>query len=145
MEHVIFSRRSGQTAKTLDAPISAGRYLQLRREAAGFTIAQIAERLAPAHKDRSDAVALIKILERDGARPRHEGAIAVLRTIFPFDIAVYRQLCETPADRHPLICRGCGCSRYDLCEDETGCCHFEQPGQCTRCTERAAQTKRFAA
>ncbi|MFC3581110.1 hypothetical protein [Sphingomonas hylomeconis] len=146
MEHVIFSRRAGTDRKASDRklPLAAGAYLKLRRMSAGLTVDQVANRLAPAPKDRDDSLALVRMLETSGARARHEGTIAALGQIYRFDVAVYRQLCEVPSDRHPVICRGCGCSRHDACEDDANCCHFVSAVECSRCADRAAQTQRLA-
>lgn len=151
MQHALFSsRQTGKThaAGTAPGPLTAGRYLKLRRQAAFLSVDQVAERLAPAERDRADAAALVRMLETDGARARHDGTLAVLGRIFRFDIAVYRQLCDTPVDRHPMICRGCGCSKDDPCLAEGSawdCCHFVSPFECTRCSDGAAQARRCAA
>ncbi|WCM29216.1 hypothetical protein NDN01_10155 [Sphingomonas sp. QA11] len=116
--------------------MTAAGYIRLRRLSAGFTVEQVAERLAPRMRDRSEAIALIRMLETDGARARHNATLSALARVFPFDLAVYRQLLDEPADRHPAICRGCGCTHWDPCEDQQRMCGWATPDQCTRCATR---------
>lgn len=119
------------------ATISAPRYLQLRRLAAGLTVAQVGERIAPRLRDRAAAVALVALLETEGACARHDTTLSALGDVFAFDPLVYRQLSEAPADRHPLICASCGCSHWDPCEREDGCCSWAAPDQCSHCAASA--------
>lgn len=137
------SRQTGKSrahiaARALDrSPMTPARYLQLRREAAGLSIAQVAARLPTRHVDADMAASVIRTLETPGARARHRATLDALRTVFPFDIDVYRQLCEEPAERHPMICRGCGCSTHDACVEADGhtCCLWAVPTLCTRCMD----------
>ena len=76
------------------------------------------------------------MLETDGVRAKHEVTLALLGRAFPFDRAVYRQLLEEPADRHPPICRGCGCTHWDPCENAHGYCSWATADQCTHCAQR---------
>lgn len=130
--------RAHVAARALDqSPMTPARYLQLRREAAGLSILQIAEHLASKPGDVSLALSVIRSLEQPGIRARHRSTLDSLRRAFPFDIDVYRQLCEEPAERHPQICRGCGCSTYDACVEADGytCCLWAVPTLCTRCMD----------
>lgn len=120
------------------ATMTAPRYLQLRRLAARMTVKDVAERLAPRLRDRAAATALVALLETEGAVARHDTTLAALGHVFAFDPLVYRQVSETPADRHPEICEGCGCSHWDPCESESGCCSWSAPGQCSHCADAAA-------
>lgn len=137
-----------------DVPLTPAAYLRLRREFAGISrqhvAAQLALVLAPRTDDtdaraarafgsRDDALALVDQLETPGARARHREAIEVLQAIFPLDPDVYFQLADTPAHRHPRVCRGCGCSTYDTCNGHDGVCTWATPSQCTRCAEREAR------
>lgn len=133
------SRQTGKNCAHVAAraPMTPAAYLRLRREDARLTIAQVAERLPTRHVDAGLAASVIRTLETPGARARHRATLDALRTVFPFDIDVYRQLCEEPAERHPQICRGCGCSTYDACVEADGhtCCAWALPTLCTRCME----------
>jgi hypothetical protein len=114
-------------------------YLHLRRVAARLTVDQVAERLAPRARDRAEATALIYLLETAGVRARHTETLVMLAKVFPFDPLVYRQLAEEPADRHPRVCRGCGCSHWDPCRapfEEEGCA-WATLTCCTRCAPEA--------
>jgi hypothetical protein len=111
-------------------PITPATYLTLRREAAGLTRMQVARRLYEIKIRRffgdrrprrlfdsvARALATIEQLEVPGARARYRPVIDVLGGIFPLDADVYHQLIDEPADRHPAICRGCGCSAHDACD-----------------------------
>jgi hypothetical protein len=131
------------------AAMSPGRYLQLRREAAGLSISDVADRLVALDDKlmREEAAALIRLLELPTAKARFRATLDRLRTIFTFDIAVYLQLTDEPADRHPKICRGCGCTQWDACSDEHGhTCFWAEPGLCSGCVEGATgPTRRRAA
>lgn len=128
------ARRSAVAAVL--APLTPAAYLTLRREAAGLTIAQVAERIAPRLQDRVDAALLIDMLETPGCKARDRDTINRLRAVFPFDPDVYFQLATEPADRHPRVCRGCGCSHWDPCDGPDGTCAWSTDASCTRCAER---------
>jgi hypothetical protein len=133
-------------------PITPAQYLTLRREAAGLSRMQVARRLYAIKVRRffgdrrprrlfdsvDQALATIEQLEIPGARSKYRPVIDVLGGIFPLDADVYHQLIDEPADRHPAICRGCGCSAHDACD---GICSLAR-GVCTRCV---ASTRRLAA
>ncbi len=137
------SRQTGKSrahiaARALDrSPMTPDRYLQLRREAAGLSILQVAEHLAQRPGDVSLALSVIRSLETPRIRARHRSTLQNLRRAFPFDLDVYRQLCEEPAERHPMICRGCGCTTHDACVEADGqtTCAWALPTLCTRCRD----------
>jgi len=128
-------------------PFTPASYLRLRRTAARLTIEQAAERIAdraaPVQGRRigrtnalAELRALLRQLETPGVVARSADTLALLRLAFPFDPDVYRQLATEPADRHPRICRGCGCSEHDACAVEPfGNCAWAAPTLCTRCTD----------
>lgn len=130
-------------AKGLPAPdtgaLIPAAYLKLRRLAAGLSVEQVARRIAPRARDQAEATALIYLLETPGVRARHTETLIMLAKVFPFDPLVYRQLAEEPADRHPRVCRGCGCSHWDPCrapfEEEK--CAWATLTCCTRCAPEA--------
>jgi hypothetical protein len=122
------------------APLRPHEYLQLRRRAAGLTVDQVAEHLAPRAAERGACLAFLRLWET----PRviaSDGALAQLRRAYPFDPEVYRQLATEPADRHPRVCRGCGCTRWDPCLDGEDCaCSWsdDAPDRCTCCARGEA-------
>ncbi|MFD1949910.1 hypothetical protein ACFSGX_03890 [Sphingomonas arantia] len=112
-------------------------YLRLRRVAAGLSIGDVATVLAPRIANRRTAFALVRLWEADGVIAEPTDVIR-LRAAFRFDVAVYRQLCEGPEDRHPRICTGCACSERDPCLSElAGTCGWASDTLCTRCEARS--------
>lgn len=122
------------SAEQLLPPLTAADYLRLRREAAKLSIPAVAAALVSTSADRGEAAAFLRLIETPGARVSRHDTLLRLQAIFPFDPAVYGQLIDEPADRHPQICRGCGCSHWDPCdEDGRGPCAWSSPTSCTRC------------
>lgn len=135
MLHALTSRRTGKSASASAlAPACAkvmtpSLYLRLRREAAGLSRMQVAQRLNAIQIKRvfgdrrprrlydsvAQALATVQQLEAPGAYARYRPMIDFLGGIVPLDVDVYHQLRNEPADRHPLVCRGCGCSTHDAC------------------------------
>lgn len=114
------------------AVMTPDRYLTLRRQAAGLSVQEAAAAAMPTNS--AGAATIIRLWETPGVRA-HYGDLEQLRRAFPFDPAVYRQLAEEPADRHPSVCRICACSHWDPCEDHEhgGACGWSEPDRCTRC------------
>ncbi|BCA60219.1 hypothetical protein [Sphingomonas sp. HMP6] len=119
-------------------PLKPDEYLNLRRRAAGLSIVEVARLIAPSPKDHAEAVALVAMLEAPGCRARFPETIEALQRAYPLDLAVYRQLADEPADRHPTVCRSCGCSEWDPCHHEQGTCGWASTTKCTRCAEFAS-------
>ena len=119
-------------------PLKPDAYLKLRRRAAGLSIVDVARIIAPRERDRAEAVALVAMLDAPGCRARHSETLDALRSAFQFDPSVYRQLADEPADRHPTVCRGCGCSEWDPREDQHGACAWSGHTDCTRCAGSAS-------
>ena len=113
-------------------------YLRLRRNAAGLSIAQIAEQLMPRIEFRSMTAAFLRVLETDGYTAKQRVHIERLAQVFPLDPDIYFQFVEEPTERHPLICSGCGCSAYDRCTGADGACLWRAPDACGVCLDRAA-------
>ena len=135
MLHVSSSTHRCVTLKTaLIAPVTPAGYLRLRRNAAGVSVADAAKVIAP--NNRAEGVALIRLLETDGAAARYVETIHALRDAYPVDADVYLQLRDGPAATHPRICAGCGCSHWDPCvaPDDVGTCTFADEKTCTRCS-----------
>lgn len=135
MLHVPFNARpAAPTAAIALQPLTPGEYLRLRREAAKLTIADVAARIAPDNTLRGEAAAFLRLIETPGARVSRNDTLLRLQAAFPFDPSVYAQLCDEPADRHPQVCRGCGCSHWDPCDtDGHGPCAWSTSSSCTRC------------
>lgn len=136
MIHFELPPRSMAKAPAAPGALSPAAYLHLRRVAAGLSVDQVAERLAPRARDRAEATALIYLLETAGVRARHAETLHMLRAIFPLDPEVYRQLAEDPAERHPRICRSCGSSHWDPCTAGDECCAWATLTCCTRCARQ---------
>ncbi|MDQ2762108.1 MAG: hypothetical protein M3Y22_00990 [Pseudomonadota bacterium] len=125
-------------ATTVPPPLKPAEYLSLRRKTAGLSIEQVAIAIAPRIFDRPAACALIRMLETPGHTARYPRTLQRLARIFPFDAGVYRQLVEEPADRHPSVCRSCGCSHWDPSPGSVvGNCEWSTPAMCGRCATSA--------
>jgi hypothetical protein len=112
-------------------------YLRLRRQAAGLSVEDVAVLLAPRAADRGAARAFVRLLETDLMVARKARPIERLATCYPLDPAVYYQLAG-PAP-HPRVCRGCGCSEWNLCQhEERGACSLASPTRCSHCATPAA-------
>ncbi len=123
--------------------MTAARYLELRRKAAGLTRYELAARLNRLARqgrwnDFRATVELIEQLERPGISARHLELLQAIAVFIPVDVAIYNQLANDPVDRHPTICLSCGCSAYFPCTGTAGICTLER-GTCTRCQSGAAQ------
>lgn len=115
------------------APLTAADYIRLRREAAGLTIAQVAKKIAPSPRDLAAATGLVELIEQPGNVARRHNTLDRLQSAFPFDPDVYRQLATEPADRHPHVCRGCGCSEYDTDDGHPVTFACASDSACVRC------------
>lgn len=135
MLHVPFNDRPAPPIAAIALPpLSPAEYLRLRREAAKLSIADVAARIAPDSALRGEAAAFLRLIETPGARVSRNDTLLRLEAVFPFDPSVYSQLCDEPADRHPQVCRGCGCSHWDPCDtDGRGPCAWSSASTCTRC------------
>lgn len=151
MLHALTSRRSGKfaLAPALACPkvMTPSLYLRLRREAAGLSRTQVAQRLYDIKIKRvfgdrrprrlydspAQALATVQQLETPGAYAKYRPMIDFLGGIVPLDADVYHQLRDEPADRHPLVCRSCGCSTHDACD---GACTLTG-ALCSHCTTNA--------
>ncbi|MET0374828.1 MAG: hypothetical protein ABW128_11295 [Rhizorhabdus sp.] len=125
------------------AVISPADYIRLRRHAALLTIADLALRLVGA-ADRAETVAeTLRLAERPGATIGNDRLVDLLARAMPltFDAAVYRQLRDEPADRHPTLCGECACSGWLRCECDDGQdCRIGEGGLCSACEQHAASS-----
>jgi hypothetical protein len=149
--------RAAPAAPPLPPPAASvmlpGRYLQLRRKAAGLSIDQLATLFSDASELSPKAKAAraaevrnaIQLLEADSpalTTPSRDMLVGRLRSFFRFDAAVYATLQSYrihPATTVQKICRGCGCTWHDACQHEHygNCAWAETPANeppiCTHC------------
>lgn len=166
MHHFIPPARRPATTSVALGPLDAASYLGLRIAAAGYTVDAFARavimvqdhnRPVPAARPTIAESRLryrqmrndVALALRPRARLRDPAILDLVASLIPFDPAVYRQLASEPTDRHPVVCRGCGCSGNDPCiaEDDTGehVCRTALPGLCSHCLTRGAAGARAAA
>lgn len=120
------------------APIKPGAYLRLRREAAGLSVADVAELIAPSRILVALNERLIPQIEAGEIRP-HPSWVAKLSTVYRFDRHLFDLLASF--DVLMRVCTVCGCSDLDRCDDEAdGSCAWsaERPDTCTHCIRREA-------
>lgn len=104
--------------------MTPGRYLRLRRKAAGLELDDVL--LA------SDTALLA--IERD-LRPATDREIAQLRVQFQFDTQILAEISRGGA---PRMCRVCGCTENDACADVFGLgCHWVERDRCSACSDCA--------
>lgn len=127
-------------APSILPPLTAADYLQLRRKAARLSVEEVARRLAPKGTPIGGVVAFVRLIETPRTRLHRDDTLLRLQGIFRFDPAVYRQLTEEPADRHPQVCRSCGCSHWDMGDDDSSdASTWSSPTSCTRCVPEGSQ------
>ena len=136
-------RRTATPVPFAMPPMSAAQYLRLRRTAAGLSIDDVAARLAPRIADRAEAAGLVRSLETPERYARARSTVDRFAAIIPLDPDVYFQLVEEPADRHPTICRGCGCSEGCPCTGDRGICSLALSTLCTSCADRSPEWAGF--
>lgn len=116
-----------------------GFYIALRRRAARLTVAEVEAELGAGGARLSAPLAL---LEAERAKPTYADA-RLLGRVFPISAAVVSELgCGTG----PRICRSCGCSQFDPCDEGNGRgCAWAEPDLCTACIpDTAAPAARAA-
>lgn len=121
--------------------MTPGTYLRKRRQAAGLSVQNVAQRLASlptAHGLTFNA--RIELLNRallrieanvDFLTPEYANLV---RTAFPFDAQVYARLAAGTLPV-PRICKSCACTHSDPCGDGEHTCSWSQgiPDLCTTC------------
>lgn len=105
--------------------MTPGTYLQKRRQAAGVSLADT-EMLADLG---AGELALIEAGERETT----EETVDKLAQIFRFNRIIYRGLA---AGRPMQVCRGCGCSTYDPCDDHGRGCAWVDRDMCSMCRRK---------
>lgn len=130
--------------RPLAAPMRPGRYLELRRTAAGLDLADVARMLSPAPHGLERVRAQVAKVEADDPDAPSFDLVDELRRCFSFDADVYHLLvahradpaCELPL---PRICALCGCTLYDACHDERrGACAWVSEDLCSHCVGHGA-------
>lgn len=102
--------------------ITPGAYLQLRRQAAGLMVGEVA----------IDELAVVAI-EGDH-RPPTEMELQVLAWAFRFSMTVLIGLARGITAR---LCRTCGCSEFDPCmDDDNYGCSWVESDLCSACADR---------
>lgn len=111
-------------------------YLRLRRQTAGLTIPQVAEKLCDNDADRREMIGLIACLETTVVTAKHPSTLLALARAFSLDPAVYWALVDRQGVP-PRVCRTCGCSYWDSClcghGDAADICELVSDILCSRC------------
>jgi hypothetical protein len=119
-------------------------YIRMRREAAGLSIAQAARPFWHHGAHQADVERNFRRIETVGIRMKR---LWSMTRAFPLSLTVYRQLCDTPADRHPRLCRACGWDEWTPQLDVEGFdCTWAQadPRICSSAPRPAAACSRRA-
>lgn len=132
--------------------MAPGLYLTLRRRASGLTLQHVV--LSVVHSGTRDSEerraafrqALVALEADQLSGPPQIGIVDKLKEVFSFDAGIYWLLVSYrqgggPNHRPPAICRGCGCTQNDACDDlGQGCAWVPgDPNLCTVC-ERNERT-----
>lgn len=120
--------------------MTPGRYLMLRREAAGLSIEDVAAMVHTSpHLGEVDRVGWLRRIEADIAALSVD-VIMALHGRYRFSGPVLTALIDarsfgTDAIAVPSICHNCGCSQFDACFDGHATCawHNESEIICTSC------------
>jgi hypothetical protein len=157
-----FALPTRRQSSALTVALTPGAYLALRRAAAGYTpeaftrafiMVQDHDRPRPVTAPSIEETRQrfrqtrneLALLERPRTVARDQATLRAIASVIPFDIDVYRQLAAEPADRHPRICRGCGCSGHDACSTDDAVCRWVTPDVCSHCFDRNIQRASAAA
>lgn len=121
------------------SPWTCGRYLRVRREAAGRSPADVAAGFSTEPRLSELArIALVEQAERDETTVSVTIAAAYLRAGVRFDARVLIALVPPTSTIVPQICERCGCSWNDPClDDELRGCSWVADGLCSSCGDRA--------
>lgn len=119
------------------APLLPGAYLKMRRIAAGLTPADIAEQFitTPYRLEERGRAHWIELIEAD-AQPADVSLLVALKRLFPFDLDVViklERIAQGSGEAPPALCRYCGCSWEDPCDDGGRPCAWAAPHLCTAC------------
>lgn len=107
--------------------MTPGRYLRLRRQAAGVNI-----------NDAGIPGVSMLAIERDLRLPAKD-EIHALAKAFDFDRVL---LMTIGCGLEPRLCRVCACSEWDACASDllgTGSCHWVEHDLCSACADKAEE------
>lgn len=114
--------------------MTPGAYIRLRRQAAGLTPLEVEAELG---EDVTRLSVALEFLEADRIKATY-GDARLLGRVFPISAAIVSELgCGTS----PAICRSCGCSEFDPCDEGGRGCAWAQPDLCTSCLPDRAAAK----
>ena len=124
--------------------LTPGKYLRTRREAAGLSIADVAERIATAprwaqHLRRG----WLAQIESD-QMPASFNTIVVLHQVLQFDLGVLVALSAEGVEA-PRLCVVCACSEADRCVGLAGPCLWISDDRCSACLGSAPRSNTDAA
>lgn len=111
-------------------------YVRMRRQAAGLTIAQVANDFWVRPEHREEVESRFVDLERENFRFQFLYRTEGLRYTFSRDI--YRQLADLPPHQHPRLCLACGWDQWTREYDTRGqeiTWSEADPDLCTRCEQ----------
>lgn len=131
-------KRPSSRSLFADAPLTPAAYLHLCREASRMSVSATAIMMMKDSREVPAAMDLVRSLERKGTVARHRETLLALQSAFAFDPDVYHQLATEPPERHPQICRGCGCSEWDQRTELHGAFAWASAHACTRCAGEGA-------
>lgn len=101
----------------LPVPVMPWDYIQMRRLAAGKTIEEASEPFWHHKEHRADVERNMARIETVGFRVKR---LWDMSRSFRLNGTVYRQLCDTPPEQHPRICRCCGWDEWSTQLDTEG-------------------------
>jgi transcriptional regulator with XRE-family HTH domain len=112
--------------------ITPGQYLRKRREAAGLSIDDVAERIATVprwaeHLRRG----WLEQIESDDM-PASFNTVVVLHQVMKFDLGVLVALTAEKCEA-PQLCVVCACSEADPCVGQSGPCAWVDVDLCSAC------------
>lgn len=112
--------------------LTPGQYLRKRREAAGLSIDDVAERILTVprwaeHLRRG----WLEQIEAD-EMPATFNTIVVLHQVMQFDLRILVALSVEGEDA-PRLCASCACSEADPCVDHSGPCSWASNDLCSAC------------
>jgi len=121
--------------------LTPGQYLRTRREAAGLSIADVAERIAtsPRWAQRLRRGWLDQI-EAD-EMPATFNTIVVLNQVIAFDLRVLVAL-SVEGHAVPRLCIVCACSEADPCDGLAVPCSWAADDRCSACPAEAPLEQR---
>ncbi|WP_130322364.1 helix-turn-helix transcriptional regulator [Sphingomonas sp. BK036] len=124
--------------------LTPGQYLRTRREAAGLSIADVAERIATAprwaqHLGRG----WLAQIESD-QMPASFNTIVVLHQVLQFDLGALVALSAKGVEA-PRLCVVCACSEADRCVGLAGPCLWISDDRCSACAGSAPRSNTDAA